>query len=98
MIQLLLAAISLSAAPADVWPAFRGDGDSISQARQVPLEWSEKSGVAWTAKLPGYGQSSPVVWHDRVFVTSADGANKETALVACYDLKLGRQLWKKDFK
>jgi outer membrane protein assembly factor BamB len=98
MIQLLLAAISLSAAPADAWPAFRGSGDSISQAKQVPLAWSEKSGVAWTAKVAGYGQSSPVIWRDRVFVTSAEGANKETALVACYDLKTGGSLWQKDFK
>lgn len=98
MIQILLAAISVSAAPGDTWPAFRGDGDSVSQAQRVPLEWSKKSGIAWTAKLPGYGQSSPVIWHDRVFVTSAEGANKETALVACYDLKSGQPLWQKEFK
>src|SRR5690349_20795303 len=98
MIHLLLATLCLSAAPADAWPAFRGSGDSISLARHVPLAWSEKSGVAWTAKLSGYGQSSPVIWHDRLFVTSAEGANKETALVACYDLKTGQRVWQKDFK
>ncbi len=93
----LLLLTALSAAPADVWPAFRGDGSSVSQVQSLPLTWSKASHVAWTAATPGYGQSSPVVWRERVFVTSADGKNKEQCLVACFDLHTGQELWRKEF-
>ena len=98
MFDLLVVMTCLSAAPADTWPTFRGTGDSISQASRLPIAWSETSGIAWTADLPGYGQSSPVVWHDRVFVTMADGSNKERAIVVSFDLNTGRKIWQKEFQ
>ena len=76
----LLISIAISANPVDVWPAFRGGGNSVSAAKNLPLKWSDKDGVAWTTKLPGTGQSSPVIWRDRAFVTSVDGGNKEKAV------------------
>jgi outer membrane protein assembly factor BamB len=82
---------------ADVWPGFRGAGDSHTTARGLPLEWANDRNVAWNVALPGYGQSSPVVWRDRVFLTSVEGANKETLLVFSHDLKQGRRLWLKEF-
>ncbi len=84
-------------APADAWPAFRGVGNGISNASNLPVDWSEDKGVAWTAEIDGYGQSSPVVWGGRVFVTSVIGDSKEKSAVTCYDLNDGRQLWKKEF-
>ncbi len=92
---LLLTA--MGAAPADAWPGFRGDGDSVSQARSLPLEWGQDRHVAWTATIPGYGQSSPVVWRERVFVTSAEGEKKEQCIVTCYDLETGKERWRKTF-
>lgn len=54
------------------WPAFRGaDGSGASSEKQVPAEWDNEKNVAWKAKLPGYGWSCPIVWGDKVFVTSA---------------------------
>jgi outer membrane protein assembly factor BamB len=94
----LLISIAISANPVDVWPAFRGAGDSVTAAKNLPLKWSEKDGVAWTTKLPGAGQSSPVIWRNRVFATSVEGGNKETAIVVGIDLSSGRMLWQKDFK
>ena len=91
MIFLLLS-IAISANPADVWPAFRGAGSSTSLAEKLPLKWSERDGVAWTTRLPGAGQSSPVIWRDRVFVTPAVGGNKETSSVVCVVLSSGRVL------
>ncbi|HEX2491441.1 MAG TPA: PQQ-binding-like beta-propeller repeat protein, partial [Blastocatellia bacterium] len=81
----------------DVWPGFRGLGDSHTAARELPLEWADDKNVAWDVALPGYGQSSPVVWRDRVFLTAVEGANKEKLLVFSQDLKGGRQLWVKEF-
>lgn len=79
----------------NVWPGFRGHGDSHSNAKKLPLEWSDTKNKAWDIPLPGYGQSSPIVWRNRVFVTAMDGPNKEQAFVLCYDLKSGRELWRK---
>lgn len=63
----------------------------------LPLTWSDEQGVAWQAALPGYGQSSPVVWRDRAFVTAVSGAEKEELLVACVEVASGRLLWKQTF-
>jgi outer membrane protein assembly factor BamB len=80
---------------AKVWPGFRGHGDSHSRTTKLPVEWSDKKNLAWDIPLPGYGQSSPVVWRDRVFITAVDGPNKEQAYVLGYDLRSGRELWRR---
>ncbi|MBL8210127.1 MAG: PQQ-binding-like beta-propeller repeat protein [Bryobacterales bacterium] len=79
------------------WPEFRGQGDSLTAARRLPLQWGPQQNLAWTAALPGYGQSSPVVHGNRVFVTSIEGENKETLHVLCLDFKTGRELWRRQF-
>lgn len=90
--------VASSASPPETWPAFRGSGDSITQAKQLPLKWSATENIAWTAKLPGYGQSSPVVWKDKVFVIAIEGESKETLHVLCLDLASGRITWQKQFQ
>src|SRR5882672_1559382 len=77
----LIPPVSTSSGRADVWPGFRGAGDSHTAARELPLEWADDKNVAWDVALPGYGQSSPVVWRDKVFLTAVEGANKEKLLV-----------------
>ncbi len=94
---LIIVTAVIATTPADSWQAFRGTGNSISDAEQLPLKWSDESGIAWKAPLPGYGQSSPVIWQDRVFLTSTNGANKENVLVACFHLISGKPLWTKSF-
>jgi outer membrane protein assembly factor BamB len=96
---LLHSRSSASAAKAKtlVWPGFRGVGDSHTEAANLPLEWADEKNVAWKAALPGYGQSSPVVWRNKIFLTAVEGTMKEKLLVLCYDLKSGRQLWRKEF-
>ncbi|VTU02227.1 Pyrrolo-quinoline quinone OS=Pirellula staleyi (strain ATCC 27377 / DSM 6068 / ICPB 4128) GN=Psta_3081 PE=4 SV=1: PQQ_2 [Gemmataceae bacterium] len=97
LLALTVPAVVAAAAPPDTWPAFRGTGDSVSDAKELPLTWSATESVAWTAELPGFGQSSPVVWKDRVFATSVEGEFKDTLHVLCLDLATGKQLWKKTF-
>jgi outer membrane protein assembly factor BamB len=61
-------------AAADDWPQWRGPaGHGISPESELPTSWSEREGVAWKAPLAGTGASSPIVWGDRVFVTSQVG-------------------------
>jgi outer membrane protein assembly factor BamB len=69
-----IAAADPGRAPTRHWPGFRGsNADGIGDGRELPVEWSLASGenVLWQAELPGLGNSSPVVWGDRVFVTAA---------------------------
>ncbi len=78
--------------PAKHWPGFRGSGNSVTAVQALPAAWDDES-AAWRAPLPGWGQSSPVLWGDRLFATSARGPNKETLYVVCHDLETGSALW-----
>jgi outer membrane protein assembly factor BamB len=72
ILTLGVLAIALPAAAGDDWPQFRGPGGSaIGAAKQLPSTWSADKNIAWKAKLEGYGWSSPIVWGDKVFVTTA---------------------------
>ena len=76
------------------WTQFRGDGaSSVAADQRLPLEWSDDKNVAWSIATPGYGQSSPVVYEDKVFVTSVEGAHKETLMLAAFGLSAGKSLW-----
>ena len=58
----------------DPWPGFRGvRATGVSEGHATPTRWSvpESENVVWRTPLPGLAHSSPVVWGDRVFVTSA---------------------------
>jgi outer membrane protein assembly factor BamB len=72
----LLTCLYLACAPlaarTDDWPQFRGpNGSATSSEKSLPAEWSTTKNVAWKAQVPGYGWSSPIVWGDKVFVTTA---------------------------
>ena len=57
---------------AQQYSQFRGqDGSGRITGQQIPLEWSEEKNVAWKIKVPGSGWSQPVLWNDRLYVTSA---------------------------
>lgn len=54
------------------WGSWRGPLSSgVAPSADPPLTWSESSNVKWKRELPGRGQSSPVVWGDRIYLTSA---------------------------
>ncbi len=65
------------------WPSFRGPNASgVADGYPTPTQWNvEKSeNVAWKSPIPGLGHSSPIVWGDRIFVSSAVGDDKSTNL------------------
>src|SRR6056297_3948132 len=76
------------------WPGFLGAGASELNPETLPLSWSPEQNMAWTVPIPGYGQSSPVIFNGRVLLTSVEGDNKQTLQVVCLDLKDGRTVWK----
>jgi outer membrane protein assembly factor BamB len=53
------------------WPQFRGSTTGVVNDAVGPVAWTREKHTAWTAVVPGYGWSSPIVWGDKVFVTSA---------------------------
>ena len=71
----LAAVFALAAAPAQAqnWPAFRGLNAEGVSAGRPPVQWDGKTkrNVAWDTALPGLAHSSPIVWGDRVYVTTA---------------------------
>jgi outer membrane protein assembly factor BamB len=92
-ISLILAALSCFA---ENWPQFRGqNGQGRSKETGLPLQWSATENVAWKTELPGESWSSPIVWQDRVFVTTAtdDGLS---CRVLSVNRKTGRILWNKE--
>jgi outer membrane protein assembly factor BamB len=61
-------------------PQFRGPrGDGVAHGTNLPVTWSTTSNVVWSCAIPGKGWSSPVIWGDRVFVTSAVGTGSVEA-------------------
>jgi outer membrane protein assembly factor BamB len=71
---LILIFLITSTAPAQNWPSFRGPNSSgVADGAKPPAVWdAEKSiNILWKTAIPGLGHSSPIVWGDRVFVTTA---------------------------
>lgn len=54
------------------WPQFRGpEANSVSAETNLPFEWGDDENLLWKFKVPGKGWSSPIVWGDKVFITTA---------------------------
>ena len=67
---LLLFGFVLFAAQDD-WPQWRGPSNDGMARGDAPLEWSDTKNIAWRVAIPGRGNSSPVVWGDKIFLTTA---------------------------
>src|SRR5690349_6061940 len=69
------ASLAILAAPparAGDWPQFRGPtGQGLSDAKNVPTEWSPTRNVVWTTPIPGQGWSSPVLLNGKLYLTTA---------------------------
>ena len=81
-------------APEDTWTRFRGPhGSGLSSATTIPIKVTEAD-INWKVKLPGTGHSSPVVWGERIFLTSVENAAGRRH-VLCLHAADGRELWRK---
>jgi hypothetical protein len=62
---------------AENWPNWRGPAaNGVSSETGLPVTWSAEENIAWKAQFRGLGISSPIVWDDRVFVTSQIGGGE----------------------
>ena len=81
---------------AENWPEFRGPGhQGISGETGLPLKWSATENIAWKTPLPGQSWSSPIVWNDRVFVTTAT-ENGASCRILALDRVAGTIVWDKE--
>ncbi len=79
------------------WPRFLGpNGRAVVEGVTFPATWTDAD-YAWTADLPGGGHSSPVVWGDRVFITSGD-QKTATRFIQCFQAADGTCLWTKTYE
>ncbi len=79
------------------WPRWRGPhGDGLSDASHIPIHWSATENVTWKTEVEGTGNSSPCIWGERIFLTSAIGSktNVKATQVLCFDRANGKPLWK----
>jgi outer membrane protein assembly factor BamB len=84
------------AARAENWPGWRGPrGDGTSAEKDLPTTWSATENVRWKVRLPGPGNSSPVVWGDRIFLTQSLDKKGASRAVLCFDRPDGKLLWQK---
>ncbi len=78
------------------WDRFRGpNGAGQGDAKSIPVEWTAVN-YLWKRPLVGLGHSSPVVWGERVFVTSADPETAEL-IVTALDALSGEPVWERRF-
>src|SRR4051794_35236150 len=88
---LLLLSLFASTAFAANWPAWRGPlGTGITEEKDLPVKWSTTENVKWRVPLPEPGNSTPVVWGDRIFLTQAVGDRRT---VMCFSRADGKLLW-----
>ncbi|WP_197439672.1 outer membrane protein assembly factor BamB family protein [Calycomorphotria hydatis] len=84
--------IFVTTAQAENWAQWRGSKfNGISNDTNLPIEWSQDKNIAWRFPLPGPSGATPVVWEDRIFVSTVDG---EDLLLICVSTD-GKELWRK---
>jgi len=72
-LTVFLLSVTVGAAPTiPGWPQWRGpSGQGISEEKNLPSEWTSAKNIKWKTAIPGRGHSSPIVWGNRIFVTTA---------------------------
>ncbi len=77
------------------WPAWRGPtGQGVSEEKNLPLKWSAKDNVKWKVALANQGNSTPVIWGEKLFLTQANKGGTERSLI-CFNRADGKILWQK---
>ena len=90
----LLTLLFIPLLQAETWTHFRGpQGTGVTSQANVPNKW-DKDSVQWKIQLPGTGQSSPVNWGDKLFLTSATEGGKVRHTL-CIDKATGKIIWNK---
>ena len=83
----------VSSALADNWPRFRGpNGTGTSNDKDIPIEWNDVEGIVWKVPIPGLGNSSPILWEQKLFLQTGSKGDRQ---LLCLDAASGKTLWSK---
>lgn len=84
--------------PERYWPMFRGpNAQGIASEARPPVSFSRQHNLRWEVEVPGEGNSSPVVWGDRIFLTTAVGPRSQaTGYVLAFQRSDGALLWERE--
>ncbi|MFN3324792.1 MAG: PQQ-binding-like beta-propeller repeat protein [Bryobacteraceae bacterium] len=108
---LLCCALGAALPLAADWPQWRGPRSTgaTTTARDLPVQWTQTENVLWRTKLPSWSAATPIVWKDRIFITSAEegfvrlGSRQETdkstpdkIFLMAVNRKDGSILWRKE--
>lgn len=95
MLALVALGSALSTSLADNWSEWRGGhGNGRVGESNLPVEWSSDRGILWETELPAPGNSSPIVFGDRLFLTGANDDGTERSLMS-FDRANGKLQWKR---
>jgi outer membrane protein assembly factor BamB len=92
-LSVFVAAAIAQAAQAENWPQWRGPRfNGTSSETGLPEKLSAEDNLLWRARLPGPAGSTPIIWGERIFLTSVD-SNGQDLLLVCLDTS-GKELWR----
>ena len=92
---LILSAVIATTQAAD-WPTWRGPtGQGFCDEKDIPVTWSDKENVKWKVPLANPGNSTPVVWGDKIFLTQANKGGSLRSLL-CLARADGKLIWQQD--
>ena len=90
---LIFMLVAGSVAQAGDWPHWRGPYfNGSADEKNLPSDWSQTEGIAWSVDLPGSSAATPIIWADRVFLSGVDSARK-VLLAMCFNRTSGKLLW-----
>lgn len=88
----LMVTLAAPIARGDDWPTWRGpNNDGISMEKNLPVKWSTTENIAWKLPMTGRSGSTPVIWKDRIFLSTVDG---DAIQLWAVDRANGKVLWK----
>jgi outer membrane protein assembly factor BamB len=92
-LHVLVLILCCVTARADNWPAWRGPGGQGHCAEtNLPLKWSTTENVKWKVAMPAPGNSTPVIWGEKIFITQSNKEYTKRGLM-CLDRAAGKLLW-----
>lgn len=90
LLSALITLICTAVHASENWPQFRGpNGDGISDSKEAPLTWSETNHIKWKTPIHGKAWSSPVVWGNQIWMTTATTNGKDLSII-CLDRESGK--------
>lgn len=95
---LIVWKLCTTCAMAGNWPAWRGPGgQGHTTETDLPLEWGPNKNIRWKIPLKEFGNSTPIIWENSIFLTEANRGGSKRGLI-CIDRTTGKERWRRDIE